>query len=364
MKTTHYPLRNMEPNPVHLALTQSLRDRKQCRLTWLLAIALGCGIAPSVSQAEQATKPSIYVAPFENDIGEAIAWWQPAIGSGLAEMLITELTKSRKFRVLESTAQEDLKQGIQGQRGWVREEEQIQRGQWLGADYMLHATITRFGAVEKKKTYLPSGISPFRLGGSPIGFSSTKHIAEVEISWRIVDTESGEIKFAHDSPGIHEDKSLTVGSYYSKGGFDQRQFLGSALGKATKLALADVAMELEGTNLGLGARSLRMAQQTTEQDLAEQQKTEAQQRTPGKVTGVAPGGVVIVDLGKSNGLEPGATLTLFKPVQTLNNQGQVIWEEDEKCGEIILVAVQDKQSRARYEGSAEVKEGWKVQAQP
>jgi curli biogenesis system outer membrane secretion channel CsgG len=346
------------------APTQSLRDPKQCRLIWLLTTILGCGIASSVGQAEQATKPSIYVAPVENAIGEAIAWWQPAIGSGLQEMLITELTESRKFRVLESTAQDDLKQGIQGQRGWVKEEEQIQRGQWLGADYMLYARITRFGAVEKKKTYLPSAISPVTWGRERIGVGSTKHTTEVEISWRIVDTESREVKFAHDSLGINEDKSLTVGSYYSKGGFDQRQFLGSALGKATKLALADVAMELEGTDLGLGARSLRMAQQTTEQDLAEQQKTEAQQRTPGKVTGVAPGGVVIVDLGKSNGLEPGATLTLLKPVQTLNSQGQVIWEEDEKCGEITLLAVQDKQSRARYEGSAEVKEGWKVQAQP
>src|ERR1039458_3965069 len=53
-------------------------------------------------------KPTVFVAPLDGDMAQ-IQGWQPALGEGLAEMLITELSRSGKFEVLESTGLKDLK---------------------------------------------------------------------------------------------------------------------------------------------------------------------------------------------------------------------------------------------------------------
>ena len=66
---------------------------------WLLVGLM----AAIVVQAEQVAKPTIFVAPLDGDLAQ-IQGWQPALGEGLAEMLITELGKIGKFDVMESTA--------------------------------------------------------------------------------------------------------------------------------------------------------------------------------------------------------------------------------------------------------------------
>ena len=56
-------------------------------------------------------KPAIFVAPLDGDLSQ-IQGWQPALGQGLAEMLVTELSSIGKFQVLESTDLKDLKEEI------------------------------------------------------------------------------------------------------------------------------------------------------------------------------------------------------------------------------------------------------------
>jgi curli biogenesis system outer membrane secretion channel CsgG len=71
--------------------------------------------------------PTIFVAPLEADTSE-IRFWQPALGSGLAEMFITEIGKLKKFDVLESTALENLKDEIKlGDDGFVGKDEKVEK---------------------------------------------------------------------------------------------------------------------------------------------------------------------------------------------------------------------------------------------
>ncbi len=76
--------------------------------------------------------------------GSAISGWQPAMGEGLAHMLITELSKLSNFKVLESVALDDLRAERKlGEDGEVAESEMVKKGQWKGADYTLKSTVRR-----------------------------------------------------------------------------------------------------------------------------------------------------------------------------------------------------------------------------
>ena len=63
------------------------------------------GLPLLCARSESNSLPTLFVAPLDGDMSQ-IQGWQPALGEGLAEMLITELGKINKFQVLESTALE------------------------------------------------------------------------------------------------------------------------------------------------------------------------------------------------------------------------------------------------------------------
>ena len=108
-------------------------------------------------------KPTVFVAPLDGDLSQ-IQGWQPAMGEGLAEMLITELTKLGKFEVLESTGLKDLKDEIAlGDQGYVSDKEKVDKGGWSGADFMFRGKVTRFGSATKGVNL--GGFVPFS-GGS------------------------------------------------------------------------------------------------------------------------------------------------------------------------------------------------------
>ena len=96
---------------------------------------LAAGLAGS-ARAADAGLPSLIVAPFTGDMTH-IAYWQPAMGEGLCEMLITELGKLNKFQVLESTQLGALKDEIKmGEDGWVDQAEKVDKGGFAAADFM------------------------------------------------------------------------------------------------------------------------------------------------------------------------------------------------------------------------------------
>jgi curli biogenesis system outer membrane secretion channel CsgG len=114
-------------------------------MTQLLTVFF-LGLSLVGARSEGTPLPTLFVAPLDGDMSQ-IQGWQPALGEGLAEMLITELGKVNKFQVLESTALEHLKGEIRlGDEGFVGKDEKVEKGGWAGADFMFRGKVTRFGS--------------------------------------------------------------------------------------------------------------------------------------------------------------------------------------------------------------------------
>src|SRR2546423_451211 len=120
-------------------------------------------IAAFTLAANAGDKPTIFVAPLEGDLSQ-IQGWQPAMGEGLAEMLVTELTRLNKFEVLESTALKELVNEIQlGEAGYVNQKDKVDKGGFAAADFMFRGKVTRFG--HKTQGVNLGGFSGSGLGG-------------------------------------------------------------------------------------------------------------------------------------------------------------------------------------------------------
>src|SRR5215831_16063262 len=127
------------------------------RINVLFSVAAALTFA--IGSVRSHSGPTIVVAKTE---ASNIAGWQPAMGEGLAEMLITELTKLTNFKVLESVALDDIREErALGESGEVSQSESVKRGQWKGADYTFKSKVTRFGSKENN---YGGGVGPRILG--------------------------------------------------------------------------------------------------------------------------------------------------------------------------------------------------------
>jgi len=304
--------------------------------------------------------PTVFVAPLDGDIAQ-IQGWQPALGEGLAEMLITELTKLNKFQVLESTALEHLKDEIRlGEDGYVASEEKVEKGGWAGADFMFRGKVTRFGS--KKQSINLGGFVPGSGGKLGVGASRS----DVRIDWRFTDVATRKIIVTGNAVGEEVGPSFDIGvgvkGHGGTIGFDNKEFMNSALGKATVKALNAIIQQINGQQLPeSGRRKSKVAAAAKAAD-AEKAQSDALRNTPGTVLAVPAKGTLIVSLGGKQGFKNGDKLRLYESVETKDDKGAVVFSEEKLVGEITLDVVQDEKSKASYTGSADVKAGWVVKA--
>ena len=171
-------------------------------------------------------------------------------------MLITELSGLPNFKVLESVALDDLRaERALGDSGEVSQAESVKKGQWKGADYTFKSTVTRFGS--KENNFGGAGYAP-RLPLGIGGFSIKKSENEVQIDWRIIDNASREIVpgAAGRAVGVESGTGFNFSSYHGGGFNNNREFMDSALGKATMKAIAQIVEKVKTLEVGPGARTL------------------------------------------------------------------------------------------------------------
>jgi len=333
---------------------------KKKSLTLLCSAVLAAGLAGGALAADSAL-PTLIVAPFSGDITH-IAYWQPAMGEGLQEMLITELGKINKFQVLETTQLGALKDEIKmGEDGWVQQSEKVEKGGFAAADFMFTGKVTRFGYKENKLGL--GGFVPGNLGN--LGLKQTT--ADVRIDWRLVDASSRKIIKTGSATAAQKGTGFNVGvniAGHGGGiGFDNKEFMESALGKATVTALTQITDEVKPLNLPGSARAQQKAAQAGQQAAVANAAAQALHATPGKVLAVVGKDVVIVSLGSNQGFKNGDKLNLYQTVDTKDASGAVVFTEEKLVGEIVLQSVQADRSKASYAGDAEIKAGWAVKAQ-
>ncbi len=328
-------------------------------LAFLGGPILAAGLAGSAWAAESGL-PTLIVAPFTGST-TAIQNWQPAMGEGLCEMLITEMGKLDKFQVLETTQLGALKDEIKmGEDGWVEQTEKVDKGGFAAADFMFTAKVTRFGNKETKVGL--GGFVPSALGN--LGVKQT--VADVRIDWRLVDASNRKIIKTGSSVGTQKGTGFDVGvNVNGRGGgvgFDNKEFMDSALGKATVAALKQITDEVRPVPLPQSGRARQKATQANQQAAATDAAAQALRATPGKVLAVASKDAIIVSLGASQGFKNGDKLNLYETVDTKDANGVVVFTEEKLVGEVVIQSVQADRSKASYAGNAEPKAGWVVKA--
>ena len=322
-------------------------------------VAMLAGHLNSVS-AQESELPTMFVAPFSGDMTH-IQYWQPALGSGLAEMLITELGKVNKFTVLESTQLESLKDEIKlGQDGWVDATQAVEKGGFAAADFMFTAKVTRFGHKESKIGL--GGFVPGNLGNLGIKTSTS----DVRIDWRLVDAANRKIIKTGASTATEKGTGFNVGvNIGGRGGgigFDNKEFMNSALGKATVKALTQIIDEIKPVPLPQSGRQKQKATVANSAAAAADAAATALKSTPGKVLAIPAKGTLIVSLGSKHGFKDGDKVNLYETVETKDDQGNVVFSEEKLIGEITLQTVQEERSKAAFSGDQVVKAGWVVKA--
>jgi len=336
-----------------------MNSMKKNLLAFLCSSVLAAGLAASAGAADNGL-PTLIVAPFSGDITH-IQYWQPAMGEGLCEMLITEMGKINKFQVLETTQLGALKDEIKmGEDGWVEQSDKVEKGGFAAADFMFTAKVTRFGNKETKVGL--GGIVPGSLGN--LGVKQTT--ADVRIDWRLVDAANRKIIKTGSSTASQKGMGFNVGvnvTGHGGGiGFDNKEFMDSALGKATETALKQITADVTPITLPESGRSKQKASQANQQAAVANAAAQALHATPGKVLAVVNKDAIIVSLGSNQGLKAGDKLDLYETVDTKDASGTVVFTEEKLAGELVLQSVQADRSKASYSGNADPKAGWIVKA--
>lgn len=330
-------------------------------VAWLgVLFALHTAVFAQNTASPQSSQPTMFVAPLEGDMS-AIMAWQPALGEGLAEMLITELNRVGKYQILESTSLKELATEIElGQQGFVNEKERVEKGGWSGADFMFKGKVTRFGSNQKGVGL--GGFVPF--SGGNLGVKVTT--ADVRVDWRIVDVYTRKViktgSATANQKGTAFDVGAAVQGHGGNIGFKNQDFMNSALGKATAKAVTNIVQDVTAFNPPESGRMHRQAQTQSQQQATEQAAANALRETPGKVLAVVNKSTVIVSLGSKQGFKAGDKLKVYELMETKDDKGVVVFAEEKLYGEVTLDSVQEERSKATYSGSGEVKTGWVIKA--
>jgi curli biogenesis system outer membrane secretion channel CsgG len=302
--------------------------------------------------------PTLFVAPLDGDVSQ-IMGWQPALGEGLAEMLITEISRSGKFQVLESTALKELAEEIQlGESGYVSDEERVEKGGWSGADFMFRGKVTRFGSNQKGVGL--GGFVPGSLGNLGVKLTT----ADVRIDWRVVDVHNRRVIRTGNALGTHKGGGFDIGAavdgHGGNIGFNNHEFMNSALGKATVKAVNTIGQELTHLSLPESGRTRSKAQAAQKKESEMQAVAQVLKQTPGKVLAVVNKSTLIVSVGSKHGFKTGDKVSIFETIEIKDDKGEVVFTEENPAGEATLDSVQDERSRASYSGPGEIKSGWIV----
>ena len=246
----------------------------------------------------QGLKKRIAVVDFEDRSG-----WGHNIGTGLADMLVTELVKSGDFMLVERQELSKIleEQGL-GMSGVVTPQSAAQVGQVLGVELMVMGSVTEFG---EKKSGIGGSIG--RLG---IGGKLSKKQARAAVDIRLVNTSTSEIILAEKAEG--EDGST---------GLDNINVSDIDFGNPTYW---------DNTMLGKASRKAI--------DKCVGYISKAMEKIPwqGKIIKADDSGTIYMKPGSAGGVKPGMEFAVYSKGEELidPDTGQSLGSEESKIGRI------------------------------
>lgn len=219
---------------------------------FIFSILVLLSLALLSQSALMAQKKRVAVFEFEDKTDHSIHWWSgQSVGRGMADMLVTELVKTGKYKVIERSALDKIMQEQKlGMTGMVTQQSAAKVGQLLGVQVAIIGSVTEFGHSK--------GDTGGRIKNVRIGVS--KQAATVGIDVRFIDVNTGEILLAENIRKQKSKSGLSFGT--PKFSFNNRnQFDESIVGKATREAIEGIIKLLDekSTNIKWQAKIIKVA---------------------------------------------------------------------------------------------------------
>jgi curli biogenesis system outer membrane secretion channel CsgG len=157
------------------------------------------------------------------------------IGGGLAAQLISELTRTGRFIVVErADLGAALREQQLGMMAVVSPETAAQPGQVLGAQLLIHGSVTEFEETARGKG-VQAGVGVF---GARIGIGGNKVTARVAIDLRIIDATTGQIVASERAEAEASQRSVSTSVSAGPVVIGNGAFSRTPLGEASRNAIA------------------------------------------------------------------------------------------------------------------------------
>lgn len=200
-------------------------------------------------------KPRVAVYGFYS-AGKLAAFEGYNVGDGLAAQLVTELTRTGCFIVLDRTGLSDaLREQELGLAGVVNRQSAPAAGRMVGAEVLIKGTVTEFDP-NKQGGGLTFGMAlPKTPLGLRLGRNGSK--AHVGLDVSIVDVTNGQVKYAHRVTADSKTGGWTIGLDFQDASVGGDTFAKSPLGIASRNALGQAVLKIADD---LTANSIRRFQ--------------------------------------------------------------------------------------------------------
>ena len=280
------------------------------RLLGLLLLPLAGGpILPAAPPAKApAAKPRVAILELE-DKTSRYSWYQA--GRSAQEMLITELVKSGRYRVVER----DRLRSLMAEKelslsGDVDPKTAVRAGQLLGVEFLVAGAVTELGVSD-------SHASAPGYRGFP-GFSVKTQKMEAALDVRAISATTGEIVWSDSKSESTSDSSVYVAG--AGGGTQDRQKLDKVLRPIVqKLARSLAEAELPTSGLGGVADASGVV---------------------GKVA-KAEGSTVFLNVGAEAGVSEGDEFDVYRVGDVIKDPdtGEVLGADEKRVGRVRVAAV-------------------------
>ena len=260
----------------------------------------------------QGAKPRVAILEFKNKASHYTWSWYEA-GRQAQDMLVTELVKSGKYRVIE---REQLQAIMQEKHlslsGDIDPKTAIQFGKMLGVEYLIAGAVTELGVTDRNAS-VPGG---FLRGLPSVSVRSQK--MEAALDARAFSTSTGEIVWADTAKDETSDSSVYVAG--AGGGANDRNKVDKLMRPVVqKLAASLAKASLSSSGLGGAGDASGVV---------------------GKIA-KADGGTLYVNAGSEAGVMEGDEFAVYRVGEQIKDPdtGEVLGANEMKVGRVKITSV-------------------------
>jgi len=256
-------------------------------------------------------KPRVAILEFKNKV-EGWRWGWYKAGEAVQDMLVTELVKKGKYRVIE---REQLQAMMQEKNlslsGDIDPRTAVKAGKMLGVEYLCTGALTELGEA-RRSVNVPGGF----FGGPNVHVGSNKMDAAVDA--RCFNTSTGEIVWAETSKESTSDSKVYVNG--AGGGVEDQRKLDRIL-RPIVVKLSESLSQKSLASSGMGG-------------------VDDASGVVGKIA-KADGGTIYLNVGSDGGVKEGDEFNVFRVGEVIKDPdtGEVLGSNETKVGKIRITAV-------------------------